>query len=212
MKSLVRLCALAALLLVAPLLPAKERKPAAPDRYPALLERVKRGDPTVDFLELRRAWSDSPSFVDTSGSDDSKNMSEAFNRKDYLGALELARKILNINFCDIDAQHTAYLSYQALNDPAPAEFHHNISHNLIQSILRTGDGKSQETAMEIITVREEYIVLMVKGLRPSGQSLEAGGGHQYDRLDAVDPQTHEKVTLYFNIDRTMARWEKLFGK
>ena len=92
MKTLSMCCGFAAILFIAVLLPAKQPKQAATDKYPELLERVKQGDGTVDFLELRRAWSDSPKFTDTGNSDDSKKMYEAFNRKDYLGALEYARR------------------------------------------------------------------------------------------------------------------------
>jgi len=212
MKMLSQCCGFAALFFVAALLPAEQPKQPAADKYQILLERVKQGDPTVDFLELRRAYSESPSFMDTGNSDDSKKMYEAFNHKDYASALKYARKILDINYCDIDAQHTAYLAYRELNDAEHADFHHTVSHNLIQSILRTGDGKSPETAMEVITVREEYVILMVMGLQPNQQSLESSGGHQYDRMEATNPETHEKVTIFFNIDRTMARWMKLFSK
>jgi hypothetical protein len=53
---------------------------------------------------------------------------------------------------------------------------------------------------------------MAMGLRPEIQSVETGGGHQYDRLETTNPETQEKVVLFFNIDRTMARWMKLFSK
>lgn len=212
MRMLLRCCGSAALFFVAVLLPAEQSKRPVGYKYQTLLDRVKQGDTTVDFLELRRAYSDSPSFIDTGNSDDSKKMYDAFNRKDYAGALKYAQKILDINYCDIDAQHTAYLAYRELNDAEHADFHHNISHNLIQSILRTGDGKSPETAMEVITVREEYVILIVMGLQPSKQSVVSSSGHQYDRMEATNPETHEKVVIFFNIDRTMARWMKLFSK
>ena len=212
MKKLSICWGFAILFFMAAFLPAQQPKQPEADKYRALLERAKRGDPTVGFLELRRAYSDSPSFVDTGNGDDSRRMFEAYARKDYSGALEYARKILDINFCDIDAQQTAYLCYRELNDAERADFHHNLSRNLIQSILQSGDGKSPETAMEVITVREEYIILMVMGLRPTHQSLEASGGHQYDRMEATNRETQEKVTLFFNIDRTMAHWKKLLGR
>ncbi len=196
----------------AALLPAQKPNPPAGDKYQALLDRVKQGDATVDFLEFRRAYSDSPAFVDTANSDESKKMYEAFNRKDFAGALKSAQKILDINYCDIDAHQVAYLASRELSDSEQADFHHKITHNLIQSILSTGDGKGLESAMEVITVHEEYIILMVMGLTRGSQSLISKGGHSYDQLDAINPQTHEKVTVYFNVDRTMARWTKLLNK
>jgi hypothetical protein len=63
-----------------------------------------------------------------------------------------------------------------------------------------GDGRSMEKAFVVISTDEEYALLSILGLRPGGQSLMQGGGHAYDRLDAVDPKTNQKYEFYFQID------------
>ena len=45
---------------------------------------------------------------------------------------------------------------------------------------------------------------------PGTQSLLSIGGHYYDKLDATNPKTNEKVTLYFNIDRPYGSLMKIF--
>jgi hypothetical protein len=45
---------------------------------------------------------------------------------------------------------------------------------------------------------------------PGSQSLLNQNGHYYDRLDAVNPKTNEKVSLYFNIDRPYGALLKIF--
>ena len=64
----------------------------------------------------------------------------------------------------------------------------------------------------VLGTHEEYIILEVLGLAPGSQSLLHQGKHSYDKLEPVDPRTHEKVTLYFNIDAPMDRLNKLFSK
>jgi Domain of unknown function (DUF4919) len=212
MKMLLRCLGTTALLLATICLVAAPFQETAADRYKSLVERVKKGDPSVDFLELRRAYADSPEYAGKGDSEEANKMYEAFKRKDYAEVLKRAEKILDTDYVDIDAHHMAHLAYRELNDAEHARFHQAITRNLIQSILSTGDGKSQKTAMEVISTSEEYVILGVMGLRPGRQSLMSENGHQYDRLEAVDPETHLKVTLYFNVDRPMGHLGKLFKK
>jgi hypothetical protein len=93
-----------------------------------------------------------------------------------------------------------------------ADFHHDIAHGLISAIFQTGGCKSRESACEVLSTHEECVILQVLGLRPGSQSLMRSGRHSYDKLDAVDPKTQRKVTLYFNIDKPMGRLDKIFSK
>jgi hypothetical protein len=198
--------------LAATLLLAVPPQDISADRYKNLLERVKKGDPSVDFLELRHAYADSPEYSSIEDSDESTKMFEAFNRKDYAETLAHAQKVLDKDYVDIDAHHMSFLAYREMNDAEHAQFHQNIARNLIRSILSTGDGKSQKTAFEVISTSEEYVILKVLGLQPGSQSLIGENRHDYDRLEAVDPETHLKVTLYFNVDRPMGHLHKIFSK
>ena len=69
-----------------------------------------------------------------------------------------------------------------------------------------------QTAMVVISTREEYLILSVKGLNPTGQALLREGEHSYDKLSAVDPKTNEKSEYYFQIDRVFGHWDKIFKK
>ena len=95
---------------------------------------------------------------------------------------------------------------------AEAEFHRYIVHGLINAIFQSGDCKTRETACEVLSTHEEYVVLRVRGLRPGSQSLVRSGKHSYDVLDAVDQETQQKVTLYFSIDKPMGYLDKVLSK
>jgi Domain of unknown function (DUF4919) len=187
-------------------------KDQAADRYPALLTRLKQGDRTVDFLEIRRAYADSREYTDTSDSEDTKAMYRALDKGDFARAIEISKKILDGNYLDIDAHQAAYLANHELHIEAEAEFHQYIAHGLISAIFQSGDCKTRETACEVLSTHEEYVILQVLDLRPGSQSLVRSGKHSYDVLDAVDPKTSQKVTLYFNIDKPMGYLDRLFSK
>lgn len=187
-------------------------KEQAPDKYLTLLVRLKQGDITVNFLELRQAYADSPEYTDFADSDELKAMYGAYHRGDYPEALKHSQQLLAKCYLDIDAHQVAFLANREMHVDEEAEFHHRIAHGLIQAIFQTGDGKTAETAWQVLTVHEEYIVIGVLGLQPGSQSLVHKGKRSYDVLEPTDPKTHEKATLYFNIDKPMEHLNKLFSK
>jgi hypothetical protein len=128
-----------------PSAPSTQKQPAQDKSkndaaYEALLKRVKDGDKTVDFKELRMAYADSSHYSPYGGdSDAEKAMFAALNSEKWDEALNQSSKILAL--------------------------------------------------------------LRLLGLRPTGQALINSGGHSYDKLTAVDPQTNDKYEFYFNIDK-----------
>jgi hypothetical protein len=182
----------------------QEDKPKERPAYEALVEKVKTGDKGVDFKQLRLAYADSPtSRPDTDPQ--KKAMTAALNSKNYPEALKNADVVLASDFVDMDAHFAEYVAQRELNNTEQAEFHKFVLHGLLDSIMHSGDGKSEETAFQVIEVHEEYVILRYVGLMPSKQSLSTKGGHSYDVMEAVDAKTQEKITLYFNIDVEMKR-------
>jgi len=100
----------------------------------------------------------------------------------------------------MDAHFAEYIAYRESKNEEQAEFHKRILQGLLDSITHFGDGKSFETAFQVIEVHEEYVILRFMGLMPSKQSMSEKNGHSYDVMEAVNPKSNEKVTLYCNID------------
>jgi hypothetical protein len=58
-----------------------------------------------------------------------------------------------------------------------------------------------ETAFEVVTTGEEYVVMSVMGLPRFGtQALITGKPHSYDLQTMDDPKSRKKVEVYFKID------------
>ena len=169
--------------------------------YRALAEKAKAGDRSIDFRALRLACSNASKCDARGDSKDLLAMHRAAKARDYKLSLKLAEKLIAAGFPNIEAHAACAEAYAALNDPEKAKFHHAITAGLIQSILSTGDGKTKETAFEVIGTYEERIVMTVLGLPPFGrQGLIPGKPHSYDVLEVDDPKTGNKVSVYFNID------------
>ncbi len=179
--------------------PAASPKPTPRPSYSAMLERVKKGDLTVDFKAMRFAFHDSGGVYDNSGI--SQKMNVAFAGKDYKKALKAAQEQLDKSYVNIQAHLAAAGSYKQLNKTAESEFHFKIATALISSITNDGDGKTAKTAWWVIDVGEEYAVLGSMGYLIPSQSLIQQDGHSYDLMTVTNTKTQETSKLFFNVDK-----------
>jgi hypothetical protein len=176
----------------------EEKKPS---EYSALLARVKSGDLSIDFKQLRFSYMESPERHQAKDTDEQKKaMFEALKKKDYAKALHNADVVIENEFVDLEAHRVKQIACEGLQDEQKARFHEAVARGLLKSILDSGDGKSAATAYVVISVDEEYIVLQVLGLRPSGQSVVHLDGHSYDVLETKKRDSGTGVKLYFNVD------------
>jgi hypothetical protein len=123
--------------------------------------------------------------------------------------LDTANGFIAQDFVDIRSHFSAAAAYKALGHDAEFQKELLIAKGLMQSILDSGDGKSQKTAYVVINTSEEYAVLEFLGIRATGQSLILGhtnqtsGGPAYDVLHAT--QNGQNMDIYFDI-------AKFYGK
>jgi hypothetical protein len=170
--------------------------------YERLVERVKGGDQTVDFRQLRLAYMDSTTYSHGQDAEPQKKaMMAALNSKDFRGAIRNADIVLTSSYVDMDAHFAEYIANRELSATDKAEFHKFVFQALLKSITDSGDGKTPETAFQVIQVHEEYVLLRFMGIGlPESQSLLHKNGHSYDEIKFKDPKSGQAVTLYFNVD------------
>jgi len=183
--------------------PPKNSSQESPQRsFAVLLERAKKSDPTLDFKELRMAYTKTTDYSPYGGDRDTRQkMFAALNAKEFDRAVESAEKILAKNFVEINAHFVAYLAHRESGRTEKATFHKFMFDGLVKSITGSGDGKMAETAFVVITTDEEYTLFNVLGLRPAGQALITQNGHSFDRMTATNPKTNETAVYFFNIDK-----------
>jgi len=180
-------------------------------KYRAMLEKLKNGDASVDLAELRLAYAQSSDYSPPGDSDAQKEVLAALSKKKYSKVIDLAEKALGEDYLDIDLHHALYIAYRETNQPAKADFHHAVAGGFISSIMKSGDGKTRETAYEVLSTHEEYVILKVFGLFLEKQSLLEEGGHRYDVMETRNPETNEKRTIYFNVDKPYGYLARILG-
>jgi hypothetical protein len=213
MRSTIAFAALLLLLWVSPVIMGQlpeQATPASPvsqqegrkdqSEYRQLVERVKQGDQTVDFVRLRAAYAKWQ--CDKTVNTDSPNrdaMVAAFNEKNYAKAVDLVEAVLDFEFPHVGLHRAAEEAYRELNNQSKADLHKTIADKLVNALLASGDGKTAETAYQVLTIREEYFIMNQLGYKVSSQALMSGRGKSYDVLSGRDSKTNKEVSVYFDI-------------
>jgi hypothetical protein len=173
----------------------------AAESYAAMVERVKKGDATVDYRALRDAYSASPAYQPY-GVEARDEMRKAFAAKDCPNTIKHGEKVLNEIYIDVLTHLLTANCLRKGNDEAKADFHRAIGRSLLDSIAASGDGKSPQTAFIVVTIDEEYDLLGMRGLTMKSQALVHTGGHSFDQMSVV-AEDGTTSTLFFQIDRPM---------
>ena len=179
-------------------------------RYQTLLAAAKAGGPGVDWQALRFAYADRPGFslVSETYSAIKQQAFNALDAKDFTKMQHIAQQLIDQNFVDPEAHLLAVIACKELGDKDGVLRESMIAKGLFHSI-ETGDGKTKQTALTVISVSEEYVYLRMKGLQPQKQSLIRDPDHGYDLLDTKDAQG-QSHPVYFQIDRVLAAEMKMF--
>lgn len=192
---------------------AAGQQPEGKASYESLLERVKKGDQTVDFKALRLAYTETAAYSPYGGNPEARQaMFAALRTKEYEKVLNNAEAILEKNYVDINGHFGCFVAHRGLGHEDKARYHKFVFDGLLNSIRNSGDGKAMETAMVVISTDEEYAFFNWMGLRPSGQALTKENGHNYDRMTVVDPKTDQALTYFFNIDKPITWLDKTLKK
>lgn len=186
--------------------PSPSPTPAEKSKYEVLLEKVKQKDPAVNFTELRLAFYESPNYNPYAPMMTYRPLNAALNQKNYEEVLKIADSVLAKNFVEINAHMAAQIAHQELGNADRAQFHKFMADGLLKSIKGNADGKSVDTAFEVISINEEYGLIRSLGVRPIKQALVENKGRSYDAITVVDPQTSQESVIYFNIDRPF-KWQ-----
>lgn len=169
-----------------------------PHVYVQLVERVKKGDPTVSFKDLRKAFS----IWQCEKNTDAPNreaMVEAFNKKDYAKAVELVEVVLDYEYVHRGLHLAAEDAYRHLGNTTKADEHKAVAEKLLDALLSSGDGKTAATAFFVLSIREEYLIMEKLAYQTRGQALVSEADRMFDVLTGTDAKTGNTASLYFDI-------------
>lgn len=183
---------------------------ASASSYETMVASIRAGHTDADYEALRRAYAASAGYdpygmkIQTLLSD----MLGAFENKDCKNAVTDAGKIGALDYTEIDAHLVAALCYEDMGDKTESTFERAVFTGLIDSILKSGDGHSPATAYRVVTLSEEYALLMLLKLDNKGQALIEADGHSYDRFEVSANDAKEQGEIFFEIDPILASFER----
>ena|SRR5580704_15949696 len=169
-------------------------------KYDELAAKVNSGDLNVDWQALRLAARVGEVYGDYDPNDASKKALAAVAKDDYEGALKIARETERHNIADGEAHFLAWNCLRSLGRQSEADQEWSLLQALLQSILKSGDGKNAKTAWFAVGIREEYLVLEAAlQVRFKDHRTLKQDGHYYDAVLVMD-QSGSDAVLWFNTD------------
>ncbi|MDQ7824928.1 MAG: ankyrin repeat domain-containing protein [Candidatus Eremiobacteraeota bacterium] len=166
-----------------------------------LLGKVRKSDPTVDFTLLRKAYSRSSLYspYDMQRLEDTKMVDALGNQGQWNKLLELTRHIFSYNPVEINSHFWSAFAHNKTGNAQMQQFHAYVYKGLLNSLQASGDGRSKETAYQVISIKEEYAVLEnIEGLSLVGRQKIEDAASSYDVFEVQTQAGRE--TVYFNID------------
>jgi hypothetical protein len=175
---------------------------AAQSKYDAMKAQILKGNLDVDWRELRL----DAMVAGVDGSFDWRKANSegvaAFNAGDYKKALQKGQEICGHNIASGDGHFLSMVSLKHLGNEATSNEEKAIVDKIMQSIIGSGDGKTEATAWFTISTSEEYFVLRLFGLKPKSQALVHEGSHYFDKMTVTSTDGKE-IVLWFNTDSDM---------
>ena len=173
---------------------------AAESRYIGLITRALADPKTVNFAELRLAYTRTQGYdpyADHSALDTA--LMTAIEGGRWHDALRLVESGLAGAFVRTRFHGAAAFVHEMLGHITKAQIHRAIELSLLKSILDSGDGMSPTTAFVVIDTEEEYILLEVLGLDHHTQFLVSEDGRDFDVFEVSLEPGAPMFEIYFDI-------------
>lgn len=187
--------------------------------YPTLFNRYKNNDTTLsekEFILLYYGYSFQENYSPYGRSDANDKLEKLFEKehlsdKDNNEIIKLENKVLEefpFNLRNINRLVTALNDN---GDTATAAIQMKKLIGIAKAIFSTGDGKTDTTAMYVISVEHEYDLIYLLGIGQSeGQALLNTQYGQVDKLEIKGGTEFNEI--YFNVSRLFASMENMFKK
>ena len=167
----------------------------------------------VDFTAMRLNYASQPDYNPYLGQAVEmaliKDAMKSWHEGDAATTVKKLEEVLKTNPVSIDAHRRLADVFRALAGQTADEqrkkelqrledIHRKIFDGLVKSITDSGDGENPKTAYKVISISEEYVVLLHIGLQPQKQQLEENEFGPFDVL-TVKKQDGSLKKVYFDI-------------
>jgi hypothetical protein len=133
---------------------------------------------------------------------------DELSKADWKEIIRLGQANIEQNPFDLKGLNVVWIAYRHSGDTATANLYFDKLKKLVQTILATGDGKSEKTAFHVLNVSHEYDIVSILG-------YEFGGNQQLtdSKCDFLSlKENNDKVTgLYFDVKQIFKGYERSLG-
>ncbi|HRO43301.1 MAG TPA: DUF4919 domain-containing protein [Flavipsychrobacter sp.] len=182
--------------------------------YDGLFKRYKANDSTLTLRDYRMLYyghffqADYSPFYHTEESDSIKILlggKEELDNEDWKEVIRLGTANVNKNPFDLKGLNVVWIAHQHMGDSAVAKIYFDKLKNLVQTILATGDGLSEQTAIHVVNVSHEYDILNILGYEFGGAQKLTDGKCDFLSLKTND----DKIDgLYFDVKQIFKGYEQ----
>lgn len=185
--------------------------------YPTLYTRYAANDTDLTLRDYRMLYygyffqSNYTPFYHTAEADSIKMLlgtKDQLDKSDWEKIVALGKTNLEKNPFDLKGLNIVWIAYRQEGDSAQARFYFDKLKKLVQTILTTGDGKSENTAFHVLNVSHEYDILNILG-------YEFGGNQKLtdSKCDFLSLKTNDDnvAGLYFDVKQIFKGYEKTVG-
>jgi hypothetical protein len=182
--------------------------------YDKLFSRYKENDTTLtlrDYRMLYYGYFFQPGytpFYHTAESDSIKMLlgtKDELQEGDWREIIRLGAANVQKNPFDLKGLNIVWIAHKRNGDSAVARVYFDKLKKLVQTILATGDGLSEQTAFHVVNVSHEYDILNILG-------YEFGGNQQLtdNKCDFLSLKTNDDNIegLYFDVKQIFRGYEQ----
>lgn len=186
--------------------------PLFKDQYCESVRQLEAGQTDIDYRKFRESFIESEQFKVASKNIDQlellqKEMYLQMNASNYAEVIRITKSILSIDYTSMLAHKILRQTYKIVNDSTNAIKYKSIQFGLLNSIVKSGDGKSCEQAWSVIQISEEYFILNMIEAELLKQSIDNNGG-VCDKM-IVKTDRGENATYFFDITKVLEGYKKL---
>ena len=193
---------------VTPLL--AQEPPAKSTEFAGLMDHARMLFEDLDFTALRFEWTNLDEYNPYLDISDLYKktipaLETELEAKRFSDATNRCNSTAHVYQLDLKWNLRCEEAYEGVGDAETAAFHDFMVGGLVKSIMNSGNGKTPETAYEVITLAEQYAAFAVLEVSKGGQSLVVIDGVNFDRITVTNNATGEESFLYFKLDAVF-RW------
>lgn len=180
--------------------------------YKNLLDRFLANDTTLQLSDYQTIYygqafqtNYKPNARHDSISALHKYLNSSRDSVDFRKVLNYTKQILKDYPFNIEEIFITGIAYSNLGEEDLSKVWFYKYDKLINTIMSSGDGKSEKTAFIVIKITDEYSLLNAFGFNFTGQSLVVNKKKSYDVM-SVEQNNFGVESIYFDINLFFGKW------